>query len=147
MVRPKRQAPDQLPAYQAKGNGTSAVVGGFHPRFRNYTTSTTGNLAVRFRNACEFRRLNPDVWNEWEQAALYEAAHKRRFSMQYVCEHTRKFDRVNDIGEPVGVNNTYRPIWARMLATEHPELRPYIELRKSEFDIDFPNARTIVEVE
>lgn len=145
MVRPKRQAPDQLPAYQAKGNGTSAVVGGLRPRSRHYTTSTTGDLAVRFYNACEFRRLNPDVWDEWEQAALYEAAHKRRFSMQYVVEHTRKFDRVNDIGDPVAVNNTYRPIWARMLASENPSLRPYIELRKSEYDIDFPDAKTIVD--
>ena len=90
--------------------------------------------------ACEWRNLNPDIWKQWESTALEEAAHERRFSMQYVVEQTRKHDHVNRIGEPVRVNNSHCPIWARMLATEHPEIRPYIELRQSEWDSDFPDV-------
>ena len=112
-------------------------------RTRNYTTASTGDLAARFYDACEVRRLNPELWAEWEQTALYEAAHGRRFSIQLITEQARKKDRVNSAGEPVKLNNSHRAIWARMLATEHPEIRPFIELRKSYYDVDFPEAKVI----
>lgn len=111
---------------------------------RNYTTSAKDSRALTFYRACEWRDLNPDVWGAWERAALHEAAQGRRFSMQLMIEQTRKQDRVNCNGEPVKLNNTHCPIWARMLATEHPEVRPFIELRDSEWDIDFPEARGCV---
>lgn len=103
------------------------------------------NKALVFFRACEWRDLNPEIWDSWVQAAVNEARHKRRFSMQFVIEQTRKYDRVNRNGEPVKINNSFAPIWARMLATERPELRGYIELRKSEWDADFPDVKGFID--
>lgn len=112
-----------------------------HPKYNGNRDSK----ALVFFRACEWRDLNPEIWDSWVQAAVNEARHKRRFSMQYVIEQTRKYDRVNRNGEPVKINNTFAPIWARMLATEHSELRGYIELRKSEWDADYPDVRGVID--
>ena len=124
---------------QQRDGRDSAAISGSRPR--QYSSSARGSKALTFYRACEWRDLNPDIWERWERIALDEAAHERRFSMQLLVEQTRKQDRVNRNGEPVKLNNSHCPIWARMLATEHPEIRPYIELRGSEWDIDFPEAR------
>lgn len=101
--------------------------------------------ALTLYRACKWRDLNPDVWSRWEKTALREAQHGRRFSMQYLIEQTRKHDHVNRAGEPLVINNTHAPIWARMLATELPVIRPYIELRRSEYDEDYPDAKKVID--
>lgn len=88
----------------------------------------------------EFRRRNPEFWHDLKAWALNEAAHMRRFSVSYFVEHYRWQDRVNSEGEPFKINDHYIPIWARMLVSEHPELRGFIELRKSAWDDDYPEA-------
>lgn len=88
----------------------------------------------------EIRRRNPDFWHDLVSWSLNEAAHGRRFSISYFIERYRWHDRVNSEGEPFKINDHYSPIWARMIATEHPEVRPYIELRKSMWDDDYPEA-------
>ena len=88
----------------------------------------------------EIRRRNSDFWHDLEAWALNEAAQERRFSISYFIERYRWHDHVNSEGEPFKINDHYTPIWARMIAAEHPEVRPYIDLRKSMFDDDYPEA-------
>lgn len=103
-----------------------------------YSSSASGDRAMTFYHAWEWRELNPGLWRKLEAFALNEAAHERKFSVKRWLENTRWQDRVNAIGEPVRVNNSHCPIWARMLASEHPEVRPFIELRRCDWDRDFP---------
>lgn len=93
---------------------------------------------LTYMHACEWRDLNPSIWESWEEYTLNEAKNGRRVSMQYMVEQTRKKDHVNRVGEPVKINNSFCPIFARMLACEHPEAAQFIELRKSEWDEAFP---------
>ena len=103
-------------------------------------SSTRDARAATLARAKKWRERNPGIWAAWERAALGEAAQERRFSMKLVMEQTRRQDRVDSSGEPVKLNNSHGPIWARMLASEHPEIRPYIELRRCYWDIEYPNA-------
>ena len=103
--------------------------------------STTARRVQVLNAAVAWRRRNPRIWAEWERAALREAAQGRRFSMQLVTEQARAFDSVDDSGEGFKLNNNSRAIWARMLVAEHPELRPYIELRRSVWDGLFPELQ------
>ena len=100
---------------------------------QEYNTLTSREVSD-LNAARAWRALNPRIWAKWVATAQDEARHERRFSMQYLMEETRKHDHVNDAGGDVFVNNTHAPIFARMIATEHPEVRPFIELRRSRFD-------------
>ena len=90
-----------------------------------------------------WRALNPRIWADWVAAALDAAKQERRFSIQHLMEQTRAHDHVNDVGGDVVTNNTHAPIFARMIATEHPETRPFIELRQSRFDKYFDIGQVV----
>jgi hypothetical protein len=92
-----------------------------------------GDSATRIR-ALEWIRRNPDIWARFKRHALNEAAHERRVSVQWLLEDVRKFDRVDNAGDVVKVNNSFAPIFARELVRQCPEIRPYIELRRSIYD-------------
>ena len=97
-----------------------------------------GNLDAHsislLNRAREWRRVNARLWHDLETWALNEAAHERRFGVQDFIESVRWRDHVNDLGEPVKVNNSYGPLFARFLVADYPELRPWIELRRSRWD-------------
>lgn len=84
--------------------------------------------------AREWRRANTRLWHDLEAWALNEAAHERRFGVQDFIESVRWHDHVNDLGEAVKVDNSYAPLFARFLVAEHPELRQWVELRRSRWD-------------
>lgn len=95
-------------------------------------------MSSELQAARRLREKNPNVWATWVAAAEDAAAHERRFSVQLVTEQTRAHDYVDNDGQPFKLNNNMRAAWARMLASEYPQVRPYIELRRSKFDADFP---------
>ena len=82
----------------------------------------------------EWIRLNPGIWDRFKQYAKNEAEHERRVSVQWLVEDVRKFDRVDNAGDAVKVDNSFSPVFARQLAAEVPEVKPYITLRRSRFD-------------
>lgn len=86
------------------------------------------------QRALDWIRLNPEAWLRFKGHALHEAAHGRRVSVQWLLEDCRKYDRVNSAGDPVKVNNSFAPIFARQLVEECPEVRPFIEMRRSVYD-------------
>ena len=66
--------------------------------------------------------------------AIEEAKHKRPILMQQLCEEIRRHDHVDAEGMPVKLNNSHVAVFARMVWKEHPEVRPYLHLRKSVWD-------------
>ena len=66
--------------------------------------------------------------------AGYEAAHERHFGMKWIVEETRKKDFVDRAGEPFKINNNHTAAFARIMGEEMPEIVPYIERRRSQFD-------------
>lgn len=131
---------DGLGKQQHDGRGAKDERNSKRPRDSKYNSSHRDSRAMTLYHAVEWRKLNPDIWASWEAAAKDAAKHKRRFSMQYVVEQTRAKDRVDRSGEALKISNNYCPVFARMIATEHPEVRMYIELRRSAWDDDYPEA-------
>lgn len=86
------------------------------------------------QRALDWIRCNPDVWARFKRHALNEAAHERRVSVQWLLEDVRKFDRVDSAGDVVKVNNSFAPIFARELVKQCPNVKPFIETRRSIYD-------------
>ena len=98
-------------------------------------TETTVDTTTQIRNkALEWISQNPDLWSKFKSYALHEADQKRRVSVQWLLEDSRKHDYVNQNGEPCKINNSIAPVLARELLKECPEVRPYLEVRRSRFD-------------
>lgn len=126
---------EQLQAFELSRRGAS-------PEPCSVYDITAEAERIRTLNAAKsWRRRNPRVWADWERQALAEAAAGRRFSVRYLAERTRKHDTVDDCGEPFEVNNSHCSIFARMLVSEHAELKPFVELRRSIWDDTYPEAR------
>lgn len=98
-------------------------------------TETTVDTTTQIQNkALEWIHQNPDLWTKFKAYALHEADQKRRVSVQWLLEDSRKHDYVNQKGEPCKINNTYAPVLARQLLKECPQVEPYLEVRRSRFD-------------
>lgn len=65
---------------------------------------------------------------------MREVEAERRFSMKWVAEQARRKDFAGKGGEPSAFSNTLTAAFARILVEEHPEARPFVELRPSVFD-------------
>lgn len=87
-----------------------------------YMVETTASEA--YGRLCDFARCR--------------AAARRPFGVQEWAEAERRHDSTDTEGNPFKVNNTSLPIFARILASDLPEVRPYIELRASVYDPFFP---------
>lgn len=108
----------------------SVCVGGAGAEVENLTEHDKAVL----RRAQEWVRLNPTLWATFEAWALDEVRHERKFGLQDFVETIRWRDYSNALGEPVKINNSFCPIFARFLVAEHPEARPFVELRHSRWD-------------
>lgn len=70
--------------------------------------------------------------------ARRRAAAHRRFGVQEWAESERRHPRADGSGNDFKVNNSLLPVYARMVASDLPEVRAYIELRASVYDKFFP---------
>lgn len=104
-----------------------------HQRACKGTSDTTTTAQVKAR-ALRWIECNPVLWNRFKDYATSEAEHKRRISVQWLIENVRKFDQVNDFGEPLKVDNSFSPFFARELIRECPQVRPFLKTRRSRFD-------------
>lgn len=96
---------------------------------------TPNNTTIQVRTrALQWIKDNPDLWSKFKAYALHEADQKRRVSVQWLLEDSRKHDYVNRNGEPCKINNSIAPVLARELLKECPEVEPYLEVRRSRFD-------------
>lgn len=92
------------------------------------------NSVETYHRALEWIRRNPGIWDRFKRYAQNEAKHERRVSVQWLLEDVRRFDRVDNAGDAVKVNNSFGPVFARQLAADCPDVKPYIALRRSRFD-------------
>lgn len=76
----------------------------------------------------------PELWAFIERRAMEEVAAKRRFAMRALMEEARKIDWTRTDGDPFRINNSLQPAFSRLLLHDHPEVEPYIELRRAACD-------------
>ncbi len=76
-----------------------------------------------------------DAWLWIVHACLGEVAAQRKFSMRWALEEARKRDFASFTTGRTYVNNSFGAPMARKLQTEYPQVKPYIELRKSVLDL------------
>lgn len=76
---------------------------------------------------------NPEAWRFMTIQALKSAENRRRFGIGALCEVVR-WEMRNVRGDEFKLNNSYRAAFARRLVREHPEIAPYITMRKSVLD-------------
>lgn len=88
------------------------------------------------REARAWTENNPGAWAYIERRALEEAGAKRRVSVSRLVEEVRALEWTPRDGGRFKVNNSFQAAFSRMLADEHPEVRRYIEQRRSRFDAD-----------
>ena len=84
--------------------------------------------------AREWIKANPELWQKFTDYALDQAANKGHISVAWLAEDVRQHDYVNRIADPVKLNNSFKAVFARLLIKEHPCVRPYITIRKSDHD-------------
>ena len=82
-----------------------------------------------------WRYDNPQAWALIVAHALDLAAKGQPISAQALLESVRKKSFVDRFGNDTRANNSHAPIIARVLVREHPETRPFIELRRSVYDV------------
>lgn len=107
--------------------------------------TTEGNRALPSRGSTTGANAYIDGIRVWDRnkelferkivlPAIEDAKSKRPILMQQLVEEIRRKDYVDSDGQPVKLNNNHVAVFARILWTEHPEVRPYLHLRKSVWD-------------
>ena len=98
-------------------------------------SSTTNQVHLTtLSRAIAWVKANPQPWGKFERHAMEQARKGQRVSVQWRIEDVRAHDYVDRTGEPCKVNNSYEPVFARLLVKAHPEIKASIELRKSVYD-------------
>lgn len=87
-----------------------------------------------WKDAKLWRRRHPDAWCFMVSTAKREATEGRRFSVQWLSEQVRKRDFASFSTPYPILDNSIRPALARMIVDENPEVRRWIEMRRSILD-------------
>lgn len=82
----------------------------------------------------DWMAANPDALRYIERRALEEAAAERRFSVRLLLEEARRKDFTDREGRGTRINNVIAPALARRIVEAHPEVRPFVKLRRSMVD-------------
>ena len=85
--------------------------------------------------AVAWRYNNPQAWALIVSHALDLASKKQPIAAQALIESVRKKALVDKFGDETKTDNSFASVFARWLIIEHPETAPYIERRRSVFDV------------
>lgn len=99
--------------------------------------SFLSDAQIERERAADWIRENPDAWAWIVGEAVKEARAERRFSPRYLAESLRSKDFVSADGSSSTVSNNLTPSLARHLVEQHPEVKPWMELRRSRCDDAF----------
>lgn len=77
---------------------------------------------------------NPEAWAAMVTIATGRAARGQRVGTQDLIEFVRWHDFTDADGKCTRVNNNLSPALARLLYANYPQVRPYMDLRRSRFD-------------
>lgn len=102
--------------------------------------SFLSDAQIQRERAADWIRENPDAWDWIVGEAVKEARAERRFSPRYLAESLRSKDFVSVDGSSSTINNNLTPALARILIEQHPEVKPWLELRKSKCSPAFKDA-------
>ena len=100
-----------------------------------YTDEQIANGRRKLQRAEQWRRANADVYGYAESIALEQARQEQPISARELVDAVRRKAFTDSEGRDARPNNDYAPMWGRWLALEHPETRPYIEHRKTVYDL------------
>lgn len=96
-----------------------------------YRAARGAELAAK---CADWMDANPDALRYIERRALEETAAGRRFSVRLLLEEARRKDFTDRRGHGTRINNVIAPALARRLVKAHPEVRPFVKLRRSMVD-------------
>lgn len=133
-MEPNAKAPATAARPEKAYAAGRAPLTGHKPSTNTTTSSRARNATCSLSRALAWIEENPDAWRYMEGLALREVEAKRRFSMKWVAEQARRKDFAGKGGKPSAFSNTLTAAFARILVEEHPEARPFVELRPSVFD-------------
>ena len=100
-----------------------------------YTDKQIANGRRKLYRAEQWRRDNPQAWGYLVSVARERAARELPISGRRLIEAVRGKAFTDTKGRDTKTNNDYAAIVARWVAMEHPETAPYIEHRKTVFDL------------
>lgn len=116
-----------------------AAVGDGHAKTDGATKDDTARLEANVREVRYMVKTTArDAYGRLCDFAKGRAAARLPFGVQEWAESERRNPRVDGTGNDFKVNNSLLPIYARMVASDLPEVRPYVELRASVYDRFFP---------
>lgn len=96
-------------------------------------TELTGEYMMA--KAWEWRNQNPEAWEWAVDTAKQYVELNLRFSMDFLMHHVRFLMKTNGLSCGFKVNNNTVAGLSRMMREEHPETKPYLEVRKSKVDL------------
>lgn len=106
--------------------------------FDNGAASDSSTRAVIMRNEAElWISENPDAWAAIVSAAKAEAAADRRFSVRLIVDSACRIDRASIDGGRTSANHNAIAALSRLLLEQHPDLKPFVNLRRSLCDRAF----------
>jgi hypothetical protein len=94
-----------------------------------------------------FHADNPDVWLEFERLCLRVIARGRTHWSADACLHVLRFNRdmrttgAGEVdGQPLKLNNSHAPFYARMFIAKYPEHDDFFHTRHSKADGEIVGA-------
>lgn len=101
----------------------------------HYTDEQVARGRRTLHRAEAWRRENADAWLYMVGLAKQLAEREQAISGRGLIEAARRKAFTAKDGTDTKTNNDYAAIVARWIAAEHPETAPYIERRKTVFDL------------
>lgn len=106
------------------------------------TIYDTATAPTALESASLWVAANPEAWRYMKAQARAAAERGHRFGMKQLAEHVRWHFAVNRTDRSYGLNNNIVAPLARLLVAECPDVRPYMEMRRTSLDgIGSPNTR------
>lgn len=100
----------------------------------NYSSERERRARLLMHRAFMWNSDNPSAWAAIEHHALDLASQGQPVSVQALLESVRHKVFVDRYGRDSRVNNSYCPIFARMLVAEYPALGKFVTLRHCIYD-------------
>lgn len=134
----KQESPSAVHSDQTQTTPEPGTAARGHQKERITCSGLNANSAGYY--AEQWRVNNPSAWAFMEKLALREASKRRHVSVSWLIGEVRRKDFSTVDGTPFKVANGYCPAFARMLVRDNPELKPFIDLRKSDCDWYFERS-------
>lgn len=90
--------------------------------------------SLTMQQAYDWIDANPKAWAFMVRFALQRASNGQRFGMKALVERVRWEMELTSTDGVYKLNNSLTAALARILVADYPALKPYISMRRSDFD-------------